>query len=776
MRLTVMGRLDNTRPSHDARPRRPRGLPHPAAAALGVFLFGFGALLIYWLAGDWPTDHGLFTYRAATIGDAILLPTIVGILVAALRLDTLCVGNNRPLERRAARVGALLGGLVGCGLQVAWLADAEPTTNWTLPEAHTFNAPGWWHAAFFVAVLAVISALSLTTTVRVRAARREGNEAVAELARSPWLVVLVTALALFEVLVAVDGALVGDGAVTAVTGVPLAVGALLVAALMLVAFGPDREVVYSAGLGVAIAVGCGALATVGLPVSPKVALVASWCGAATGVALANPLVANRRHRWLRATAAIALLLGGVAVAFETAVDHPGTAALAVGAGAALAFAFGVPSVQDEDEPGLVIFATAYMLGLLVAAAWIDAQPVDQARAAITIAAATTLLDAIAITLIRDRFNGFVKDVQKQRHEEAGDSLRGPQAWLLLLGLAFTTLPALILLLVVATDGLGLDDPAGGAAAGLVAVGLAAGVAGALGLSALLLVRRPPRRLDPGELGDADDDRLNWPTAPAFPAVVLVTVAAAALTGTLLGLLTGPLHYLGFAAFAAVGMASLTAEDTINSPIRLQLAKPTVSARLMSGASALTTGSGVLWLITNGLWDGEEPASISGCVVACALALLGPAFVAIVAGVVNAQALTSPYITEQAAWFNAIVQPLMYSAVAALAFAVPVCVVGRVEASGVENAGLATLAAVGFLPAVLGVFLWILKNNNQHRLNELSKCPKRVEDEAIRRGVSIDKFNSRRGDILSWHAVFVNVVTGALVVSGLAWGYYVAALT
>lgn len=751
-------------------------MPQPVVAAATVFLCGFGALLIFWLAGDWPTDVGLFSYRAATIGDAVLLPAIVGILVAALRLGTLRVGSDPPSERRAARVGALLGGLVGCGLQAAWLADTEPTTNWTLPVAHTFNAPGWWHAAFFVAVLASISALSLTAMVRVRAARRAGNQAAAELARSPWLVVLVAALALFGGLVVIDGATVGDGAVTVVSVGPLAVGALLVATLMLLAFGPDREVAYSAALGVAIAVGCGALATVGLPVSPAVAFVAIWCGAATGLALANPLIANRRHTWLRSIAAIALLLGAVAVAFETAVDHSGTAALAVGAGAALAFAFGVPSIQDEDEPGLVIFATAYMLGLLVAAAWIDAQPVDQTRAAITIAAATTLLDAIAITLIRDRFNGFVKDVQKQRHEEAGDSLHGPQAWLLLLGLAFTTLPALILLLVVATDGLGLDDPAGGAAADLLAVGLAAGVASVLGLLALLLVRRPPRTLDPADLGDADDDRLNWPTAPAFPAVVLVAIAAAALTGTLLGLLTGPLHYLGFAAFGAVGMATLTAEDVISSPIRLQLARPTVSARLLSGASALTTASGVFWLITNGLWDGEEPASISGCVIACALALLGPAFVAIVAGVVNARALTSPYITEQAAWFNAIVQPVMYSAVAALAFVVPVCVVGRVEASGVENAGLATLAAVGFLPAVLGVFLWILKNNNQHLLNELSECPKRVEDEAIRRGVSVDKFNERRGDVLSWHARFVNVVTGALVVSGLAWGYYVAALT
>ncbi len=49
---------------------------------LAVFTFGFGALMLWWFSGSYPSGvPGLFDYRSATWGDGLFLPVFVAALV-----------------------------------------------------------------------------------------------------------------------------------------------------------------------------------------------------------------------------------------------------------------------------------------------------------------------------------------------------------------------------------------------------------------------------------------------------------------------------------------------------------------------------------------------------------------------------------------------------------------------------------------------------------------------------------------------------------------------
>lgn len=146
----------------------------PARAAIGwaagVLLAGFGALNVLYLAHLAAGDRrdglpGLYDYAAATWGDGLLLPVMVGCLVYAAKSLP-----PRPHERVVTAVAAACGAIIGAWTQVDWLRDDTPELNWTLPEPHRFNAAGWYHAAFLIAMCALTGAL-WTLTLR-RAAHR----------------------------------------------------------------------------------------------------------------------------------------------------------------------------------------------------------------------------------------------------------------------------------------------------------------------------------------------------------------------------------------------------------------------------------------------------------------------------------------------------------------------------------------------------------------------------------------------------------------------------
>jgi hypothetical protein len=131
-------------------------------AASVTFISGFGSLALLWIVQQKPliASHG--GYRTAIVGDAVLLPLIVGIL-------TRCVLSS-PFRRRdhfLMVAGGVIGGVAGFLVQYGILADPSPARQWLLSSPHHFSLPGWWHAVFFVMTSVFIAALWLLTLARL---------------------------------------------------------------------------------------------------------------------------------------------------------------------------------------------------------------------------------------------------------------------------------------------------------------------------------------------------------------------------------------------------------------------------------------------------------------------------------------------------------------------------------------------------------------------------------------------------------------------------------
>lgn len=164
------------------------GLSPTVSAALGAgatLAGGFGMMTTFWYA--LPRDDALpghWDYPSGTIGDAILLPMVVGSLILMVRALPRC-----PWDRTAVLTGSAAGLLAGAVEQYLWLADSNPRLNWVLPAPGSFSLPGWYHAAFLVVTSAMMTGLFSVLLVRLRSAPLERPEP----RRFRWLVAVFSA-------------------------------------------------------------------------------------------------------------------------------------------------------------------------------------------------------------------------------------------------------------------------------------------------------------------------------------------------------------------------------------------------------------------------------------------------------------------------------------------------------------------------------------------------------------------------------------------------------
>ena len=120
---------------------------------LFVFLSGFGMMYCLWkMIGTSAGLPGLFDYSAATIGDGICLPIMVGSLLAFEIY-------NRDLmqNKRTCVITGYLFSLVGLGVQLSWLLSDKTKLNWSIPVLHQFNVAGWYHSIFFIAMFGIVA-------------------------------------------------------------------------------------------------------------------------------------------------------------------------------------------------------------------------------------------------------------------------------------------------------------------------------------------------------------------------------------------------------------------------------------------------------------------------------------------------------------------------------------------------------------------------------------------------------------------------------------------
>jgi hypothetical protein len=755
--------------SVSASPPTPRGAAawlrerSPQAVALIVFIAGPGALLTFWVLGSWPTDRGLFYYRSATIGDALLLPLIIGILVAVLGDKDLA---RRADERRWTIGAALLGLAGGVTSQALWLADNSPQTNWTLPHAHAFNAPGWWHAAFLSLMSAGLAALVVTATLRMRKTREVSGTRGESLASSPWLGILFAAGLLLVGLIVFDGARGGTTDAGLASLVSLAAATVVALLALGFAFGRDLRVAApNLFVGLVAASGVCAVAVVGLPTPPGVAITAGVSAAAVGLAVSNPLAA-RGPLWGRAASAGLILLGGAAWAFDLVQAHGAAAAGVLLLAAVLAVIAGSTSEASVIDRGLVVIAAFYVFGTLALADWLDRRAATKADAGWAVGAAMTLLDVLVIGLVRDRFRDFMQDAQARRRlataeaETGSGDGHGGATWILLVAFALPALAALCVLFVIASPLLGTNKGTGGSAADLGIVAVTGGAASVLAAVGAALGWR--HRQKPSGFQEATPVHLTAWSAPLLGLALLGWSVALALQ------FGHPLHFPAVAGVVAVVMAVLVAEDLINSTVRLQLARPRPSVWACSLAAAAVVGLGAFWLLTVGIWDGRRPASAIGAVEACGAVLLSGALIAGAGGVAIAAGLRTPHITEQPPSLNAAAQQMMYAAVIFIAGAIPFFAVGRVDIANLKDSGLATLASLGFMPALLGAFIWVLGNNARHGRFEQTVPPPAPISDAYGEGERAERANAVRAERLKWHVCFTNWLAGGLLAASLIW--------
>lgn len=171
--------------------------------AVPVFVFGFGTLNALSTVGAGADDlPGLYTFRSATVGDALLLPFLAYGLARSAQIQ----GAWTRIELRLIATGALLGTIAGAAEISTWLLDSNPTLNWTLPAPGEFNLPGWYHAIFLVVASGFFTAAGAAVLLRLRSEVRDGTPLVHRLRSLGTLAVVTPGPAFVGLLLLDNGA------------------------------------------------------------------------------------------------------------------------------------------------------------------------------------------------------------------------------------------------------------------------------------------------------------------------------------------------------------------------------------------------------------------------------------------------------------------------------------------------------------------------------------------------------------------------------------------
>lgn len=244
-----------------------------ALAGLTVLALGFIPLAIFWsrTALDYQGLLGFWDFISGTVGDAVLLPAMVG---AAVYL----AAASPPLSRHIGIAATMSGVLAGAAVQVSWLASTEVPRQWGIPERWHFSLPGWWHAVFFVIVSGALAHMWARIVLSRPTERSESAGA---------FLILVVSTTGFGLTVIYDANAYGgfDAASTLMMSAVAIVGLTTVAMRAIEA--PSERIAYLAsgtGLGLLLYVIAREIYVDGSSASVWVAVLSSVAGAGIGLA------------------------------------------------------------------------------------------------------------------------------------------------------------------------------------------------------------------------------------------------------------------------------------------------------------------------------------------------------------------------------------------------------------------------------------------------------------------------------------------------------------
>lgn len=138
-------------------------------SAMFIFIIGFGAMGLFWMKArtNYIGEKGFFYWRAATWGDGLCLPLLVG----ALCSYKVSLGEIKLKYRRISYLWGLGAGIIGVMVQASWIISDTTEPNWTIGH-HYFEPSGWYHAGYFVFMFFAIT----TLLVQVFFARKQHNQ------------------------------------------------------------------------------------------------------------------------------------------------------------------------------------------------------------------------------------------------------------------------------------------------------------------------------------------------------------------------------------------------------------------------------------------------------------------------------------------------------------------------------------------------------------------------------------------------------------------------
>lgn len=738
--------------------------------ALGVFLLGFGAEYLFWVSKSWaPSDPGLFGYRAAAIGDSLLLPTLAALLVLAI--DYLPAPAKR--ERAWSGFAALLGFLVGLGVQISWLADTAPQLNWTLPEPHHFNVAGYWHAGFFIAAASLFGGLTCLVGRRLRC-----NTSADDLVVVGWSAAVSMALGSFMALVILDNFESANTTSSASTVLSVIVAGVVVLAGGIWAFWHCRHLSVGISicrglLGAAGFVGAVLWGFEGLGSAQAVASIVAV--AASTFALCAPGAArsvNPSQRASKFTQFIivgSVLAGTLSLGLELVGPHTALAAGAAVLGSVIAVAVSSSGSRVGWQTTLTSFAVTLTIGLIVLSGWLTSHP-NSTDAGFSLGFAVFFLEALVIALIRERYEELkISNASATGQPESASEARlrkalGDEAFAQVVGYGLAALIGLLILHVTAGNYLSVDDRAGALSVDWVLALLSGGLSAALAVASFV-VARSHRQLG-SQLGNGEALRVD------VSAAVLGLAALGIWSAAIGSQMTGVLHYPVAAGAGAAWLGAMTAEDVIRTGARVHLHSPGVGTYLFACAAGLTVAVSTMWLLSVGIWSESAPGTmLSAAISAVCMPVVTGVIVALASSPV-AYGIRCNWLTPQSTVSNFLMSRMLYAMLGLLALSIPFFAIGRIESLHPPHAALVVVTGLAMIPSFIGVFVWILNNNRQHVEDEKNRIPADIERF---RTVPDNQWPARRDELvadrLAWlkaHVVFQYQTSVTLTIAGGVW--------
>jgi hypothetical protein len=711
----------------------------------GVVLPGFVALALLGSLRNYPAGlPGFWDYPSGTIGDALLVPTIVfGLFVQAQALHQVRASG----ERRWQVLGGVIGAVGGAAVPLSWYLDPHTSHIWMLPRAHHYLLAGWWHFVYLTGATAVLGYLIVTVFGRLRRAPRAATGLPDGYSPTAMTFIVGAGLGML-MLIGRDAVVGGKTAASGTTVASLVVVAVIFLGGLAWAVGTLKWRLLWTPTVIVAAFLVGLLGVIvrWQPHDPAIIGVGAIAAVLACVAATSPLGSHPEHaqyRWPTAIAMATVLTGGLIRSADSLLRGEPRPLLWVVAGVLLAFALllfvdrGRNNVSRAIRYSLFVGYCMLMYFLAVRIR----SPLGENNAGASVSVADTAFDVMVFTLIQTRFGDlgeadkrrveaeFVSSPGEARTSTEPDASSGPGAVvidMLCLGIAVGL--SLFLLLVMAAGPLGLDRNAVGLSTVRVALLAGVMVVGALGWLSDSLLRR--WRAREGEPPTDSRLRRHGLYLPSWFGIVPIAVALL-WTATVLALSGGPIHLPLLASLAAAAVFVYAVRTMLFNSTLLQMLRPTAGQVAVCFSAAAASAYAAFWFVSMGIWQGSQPlagAWLAGtivCVFAGSTIVYVTAGLALTAGLPRAERPETQYILSRDAIRGYVgLDGINLGVVFLIGVGLPLYAATRDQE--LHASSLNVVASMVFLPGLISAIFWGL--HNWHTWEDLN-------EQASRTGIS-----------------------------------------